>query len=291
MLDAMAFVTVPLSSPGLHGGRLYMTAGRRGVFDQEDVAFLLLVIDHTMPVLQNIKPVDQLASDAADAERQRIALDFHDWVIQPYIGLQMVLEAIRQKLGLGDADITHDIDCLLDLTKDELAQLRHLVQGLKNRGERVGDLGSAIQRFGRKFMAATGIQVRVDVHGEPHVNDRLAAEIFHIVTEGLSNIRRHTLATTASITLAQENSQLSIQIRNDGVEGETFEPFTPRSITERTVALGEQIRVERQNQTHAAVIAEIPLEEHSHAFRRRQGASLPREPFHTEGPARSSVSE
>jgi signal transduction histidine kinase len=66
---------------------------------------------------------------------------------------------------------------------------------------------------------------------------------------------------------AQENSQLSIQIRNDGVEGETFEPFTPRSITERTVALGEQIRVERQNQTHTAVIAEIPLEEHSHAFR------------------------
>jgi hypothetical protein len=60
MLDAMAFITVPLSSPGLHGGRLYMTAGRRGVFDQEDVEFLLLVIDHTMPVLQNIKLVDQL---------------------------------------------------------------------------------------------------------------------------------------------------------------------------------------------------------------------------------------
>jgi signal transduction histidine kinase len=287
----MAFVTVPLSSPGLHGGRLYITAGRRGVFDQEDVEFLLLVIEHTMPVLQNIKLVDQLASDAAEAERRRIALDFHDRVIQPYIGLQMVLEVIRRKLGLGDANITHDIDCLLDLTKDELAQLRHLVQGLKNGGERVGDLVSAIQRFGRKFMAATGIQVRVEVHGEPHVNDRLAAEVFHIVTEGLSNIRRHTLASTASITLAQENSQLSIQIRNDGVEGETFEPFTPRSITERTMALGGQVRVERQSQTHAAVIAEIPLEEQSHAFRRRQGANFPREPFHTEGPAPSPVSE
>jgi signal transduction histidine kinase len=291
ILDAMAFVTVPLSSPDLHGGRLYITAGRRGVFDQDDVEFLLLVIDHTIPVLQNIKLVDQLASDAADAERQRIALDFHDRVIQPYIGLQMVLEVIRQKLGLADADITHDIDCLLDLTRDELAQLRRLVQGLKNGGERVSDLGSAIQRFGRKFMAATGIQVRVDVRGEPHVNDRLAAEIFHIVTEGLSNIRRHTLATTASITLTQENSQLSIEIRNDGAEGETFEPFTPRSITERALALGGQVRVERQNQTHAAVIAKIPLEEQSYAFRRRQCANLPREPFHTEGPACSPVSE
>ena len=163
---------------------------------------MLLVIDHTMPVLQNIKLVDQLASDAADAERQRIALDFHDRVIQPYIGLRMGLEAIRQKLGRGDADITHDIDWLLDLTKDELAQLRHLVQGLKNGGERVDGLVLAIRRFGRKFTAATGIQVQVEVNGELHVNDRLATEVFHIVAEGLSNIRRHTLATTASITLS-----------------------------------------------------------------------------------------
>lgn len=83
--------------------------------------------------------------------------------------------------------------------------------------------------------------------------------VFHIAVEGLSNIRRHTQATTACITLVQENGQLSVQIRNDGVEGETFVPFTPRSITERTMALGGQVRVERQSQTHAAVIAEIPV--------------------------------
>ena len=291
MLDAMAFITVPLFSPDLFGGRLYITAKRRGVFDPEDIEFLLLVFEQTIPLLQNIKLVDQIASDAADAERQRIALDFHDRVIQPYIGLQMALEAIRQKLGRGDTDVTHDIDWLLDLTKEELAQLRPLVQGLKNGGERVGDLVPAMRRFGRKFMAATGIQVRVDVRGEPHVNDRLAAEVFHIVAEGLSNIRRHTLATTASITLIQENSHLTVQIRNDGVEGETFEPFTPRSITERTMALGGQVRVERQSQTQVAVIAEIPLEEHSHVFGRWQGASVPREPPHAEGSARAPVSE
>jgi signal transduction histidine kinase len=138
-------------------------------------------------------------------------------------------------------------------------QLRHLVQGMKNGGERVSGLVPAIRRFGRKFMAATGIQVQVEVNSEPHVNDRLAADVFHIVAEGLSNIRRHTLATTASITLMQENERLSIQIRNDGVEGETFVPFTPRSITERARALGGKVRVARQNHTYAVVIVEIPL--------------------------------
>ena len=47
MLEAMAFITVPFSAPNLHGGRLYLTAGRRGVFDPEDVEFLRLVIDQT----------------------------------------------------------------------------------------------------------------------------------------------------------------------------------------------------------------------------------------------------
>jgi signal transduction histidine kinase len=252
---------VPFSTPDLHGGRLYLTAGRRGAFDPEDVELLQLVIDHTMPMLQNIKLVDQLASDAADAERQRIALNFHDRVIQPYIGLRMGLEAIRQKLGRGEADITHNIDWLLALTKDEISQLRHLVQGLKNGGERVDGLVLAIRRYGCKFTTATGIQVQVDIRGELHVNDHLATEVFHIVAEGLSNIRRHTLATTASITLIQDNRHLSVQICNDGLEGETFEPFTPRSITERTTALGGQVRVVRQGQTHVAVIADIPLEE------------------------------
>ncbi len=133
MLDAMAFITVPLFSSDLFSGRLYITAGRRGVFDPEDVEFLLLVFEQTIPLLQNINLVDQLASDAADAERQRIALDFHDRVIQPYIGLQMGLEAIRQKLSLGDTDITHDIDCLLDLTKDELAAASPSGAGLEKR--------------------------------------------------------------------------------------------------------------------------------------------------------------
>jgi signal transduction histidine kinase len=259
VLDATAFITVPLSSPHGTGGRLYITASTRRAFDPSDVDFLLQVFDHTLSVLHNITLVDQLASDAAAAERQRIALDFHDGVIQPYIGLQMGLEAIRQKLGWGDADVSHDIERLLRLTKDEIAQLRHIVHDLKCGGERFDGLVPALRRFALKFATATGIQVQVEADGESHVNDRLAAEVFHIVTEGLSNIRRHTQAAAATITLAQKNGHLIVQISNDGVEGDAFCLFSPRSITARTTALGGRVRVERQGHAHTAVIAEIPL--------------------------------
>jgi len=259
MIDAMSFITVPLSSPFMAGGRLYLSSRTYKAFDASDVDFLLQVIEHTMPVLHNIILVDQLASDAADAERQRIALDFHDGVIQPYIGLQMGLEAVRQKLSWGEVDVTPDIEHLLHLTKDEIMQLRRVLQGLQTGGERIDGLVPAIQRFTHKFSAATGIQVQVEDSNAPHVNDRLAAEVFHIVTEGLSNVRRHSQAGTASITLAQQDGCLIVQISNNGVDGAAFCRFSPRSITDRTTALGGRVRVERQGQTHVAVITEIPL--------------------------------
>jgi len=259
MLDARAFITVPLSSPLMVGGRLYLATRTHNAFDASDADFLLQVIEHTMPVLHNIILVDQLASDAADAERQRIALDFHDGVIQPYIGLQMGLEAVRQKLSWGEADVRPDIEHLLHLTKDEIVQLRLVILGLKTGGERIDGLVPAIQRFTHKFSAATGIQVELEATNAPHVNDRLAAEVFYIVTEGLSNIRRHSQAATASITLAQQDGCLIVEIGNDGVDGGAFCGFSPRSITERTTALGGRVRVERQGQTHAVVITEIPL--------------------------------
>jgi signal transduction histidine kinase len=259
MLDASVFITVPLSSPYASGGRLYLTASTRRAFHLSDVDFLLQVFDHTMPILHNIKLVDQLASAAADAERQRIALDLHDGVIQPYIGLQLGLEAVRHKLVWGHAEVTPDIERLLDLTKDEIAQLRHMVHGLRRSGQGGGGLLPALRRFALKFAAATGIQVQVEANGELHVNDRLAAEVFYIVTEGLSNIRRHTQAAAATITVAHDHGSLILQISNDGVQGETLSPFRPRSITDRATALGGQVRVERQGHAQTAVIVEIPL--------------------------------
>jgi signal transduction histidine kinase len=259
MFDATAFITVPWCHPHIAHSRLYITARRRRVFDPSDVDFLLQVFEQTMPFLHNIKLVDQLASDAAEAERQRIALDLHDGVIQPYIGLQIGLAAIRQKLAWGDADVKHEIERLLELTKDEITQLRHMVQSLKHGGEAVGELLPCLRRFACKFAEATGIRVRIEATHQLLVNDHLASEVFHLVTEGLSNVRRHTQAETVAIRLAQEHGYLRVHIANDNPRGKAFVPFMPRSITARVTALGGRVHVECPSHSETIVMIEIPL--------------------------------
>jgi len=71
----------------------------------------------------------------------------------------------------------------------------------------------------------------------------LAAEIFQIVREGLSNITRHTTSAQARIRMASLNGDIVFEIENDSSAGETQNTFTPRSITERVLALGGRVSV------------------------------------------------
>jgi hypothetical protein len=70
------FITIPLCHDHRIAGRLYRTMWRMHGFDAFDVDFPLQVIEHAMPAIHNICRVDRFALDAAEAERQRIAITF-----------------------------------------------------------------------------------------------------------------------------------------------------------------------------------------------------------------------
>ena len=73
------------------------------------------------------------------------------------------------------------------------------------------------------------------------LSDRLAAEVFQIVNEGMSNIRKHTTARSGRITLASRDRLLTIVMENERQPGTAS--FTPVSITERAMALGGKVEV------------------------------------------------
>ncbi|MBI1987000.1 MAG: hypothetical protein HYS70_01455 [Nitrospinae bacterium] len=259
VLEAESFLTVPFGYDGKGGGRLYLLAPRRCDFDAPEVDFLLQVLGHTLPAIDTLRLVDRLASDAAGAERRRIARDLHDSVIQPYLGLQMGLAALRQKLASGSAEVKGEVERLISLTEVGLDDLRHYTGALREGDEPEGGLLPAVRRFAGRFAEATGIAVHVEAGADLCVNDRLAAEVFQMVAEGLSNIRRHTGSRRATVGLACSDGHLVLRVGNDVPAGAAPVPFIPRSITERATALGGRGRVEWTESGDTVVIVEIPL--------------------------------
>jgi signal transduction histidine kinase len=80
-----------------------------------------------------------------------------------------------------------------------------------------------------------------------------------MIAEGLSNIRRHTQAKRATIGLVREAGMLTLRIANDGARGAAAAAFTPRSMTERALALGGYARVEREGDDCTAVLVDLPI--------------------------------
>jgi signal transduction histidine kinase len=270
MLDAKRYLSIPVYYRHQAVGRLYIIDGPTQV-DSPDMEFMLQLMDHVTPVMENIRLIDNLASDAAEQERQRIAHDIHDSVIQPYLGLQFGLSALDQKLEAGQTGIRGNVQELLELTNHELAELRRFVWGLRANEERPDVLLPAIERYAERFSLVTGIKVEVEAYGKVKVNDRLAAELFQIVAEGLSNVRRHAFCRDARVEISCKETSLLLQIKNsrprsganpeveraDGSDGNRS--FRPRSIAERAASLGGDTHVFVDEKDYTVVSVGIPL--------------------------------
>jgi signal transduction histidine kinase len=258
MIDAKSFISVPIHYRNSVTGRLYLTGARRRAFSPTDVEFLLQVIKQIVPVIENIRLVDQLASSAAEGERRRLARDIHDNVIQSYIGFQIGLASVSQKLQAGNGDIANDIAQLTAIADREIDTLRRYIHRLPGDGKRESVLLAAVRRFVATFIEATHIAVQVEAASDLYINDRLVAEVFQMIVEGLSNIRRHTQASCASIGLTRQNDCLILRIANDGADAAPTH-FIPRSIAERAAGLGGQVHVEHIAGGGTQVTVEIPL--------------------------------
>lgn len=265
LLDADSFVTIPLSSRGRVAGRLFLATRGRRPFGHSDIEFLLLAAEHFMSVVDYVKLVDDLMLRAEEEERQRIARDLHDSVIQPFIGLQMGLTGVRRKLGQPGADVSTEIERLIEMTNDGLSDLRHYVMGIREHGSGELDFVAALRRFAAKFSAMTGVAVVVECESGECVSGLLAAELFQVTVEGLSNIRRHTVSKHATLKLQCHADALVLQIENDdrAVNGDPLGPppaaFSPRSITERVAALGGKTVVTTGEGGRTVVRVEVPL--------------------------------
>jgi signal transduction histidine kinase len=184
------------------------------------------------------------------------------------VGLQLGIAALAQKLRGGNTDVLSNVQELLELTNQELVELRRYVWGLRAGEERRDVLLPAIERFAARFTSVTGINVNVNTRGKIEISDRLASELFQMVTEGLSNVRRHALCNDASVDLACHDGRIRLEIKNrrPGMSGEPDgdehveepTPFTPRSIAERASLLGGETLV-TFDQQYTIVTVAIPL--------------------------------
>lgn len=256
LLDALSLIAVPV--PLRRGSGRLIVVSQRHHFSKSDALFLLQIAAQAFPVIENIELLDRMASEAVLRERERIARDLHDTTIQPYIGLRHGVSGIRLKADPGNP-LVPDLDNLLDMTSQVIRDLRNYAKSLRGGLEmKEPELLIALRRQAAQVRQFYDVHINVETKGELHMSDRLAAEVFQIVNEGMSNICKHTTARNGFIELACAAGQLTVRIENE-CSGQPVLDFTPSSIAERAAALGGVARVQRGRQNNTAVQIVIPV--------------------------------
>ena len=259
LFDTRAFVTVPYVQRDGVSGRLFL-AKERGYFNRSDVGFLAQVSVVTAASVENMDLMEEFMSSAAAQERARISRDLHDTTLQPYIGLKLALDALQREAGKNNP-ISIQIAELVDMTSTTIRDLRDYTETLKNNPPIPSDLlVEAVRKQAERLERFYGIKIELRIDISPQMSGRIAAEVLQMISEGLSNVLRHTSARKAFVSAFDQDSTLLLQMGNEanprlpGVEN-----FTPRSIHERVEALGGQTVVDHRDDGYTVVNVTIPM--------------------------------
>ena len=184
---------------------------------------------------QNTRYLQHLSTrliGAQEEERRSVARELHDEVGQALTAVQVELTLAQRRLKaaghstavLGDAEtITHNA---LQTVRD-VSQLLHPAL--------LDDLGlaAAIEWQSRTYEARHGIRVEVQTEG---LDKRLSRDVelaaYRIIQEALTNVAKHSRASTCRITLRRRENNLEVVVEDDG------RGFDPADITDPHRGLG-----------------------------------------------------
>jgi signal transduction histidine kinase len=156
------------------------------------------------------------AEGAREAERQRIAADFHDGPLQSFISFQMRLEIIKKLLARDVERATDELLQLQDLCRSQVADLRSFVRSMRPADEGMS-LSASLSRMVDSFQRDTGISATF-VAGEfpdPSATE-VSLELLQIVRETLTNIQKHSGATRVAVSAARHDQGLEIAVEDNG---------------------------------------------------------------------------
>jgi signal transduction histidine kinase len=150
------------------------------------------------------------------AERERIARELHDTLLQGVLSASMQLDLAEDQLA-EDSPVK-------SLAQSVLATLRHVTEesrlalrGLRFQDSENNDLAEVFQRVKQEFPHKDTIAFRVVAQGDARVvRPEVRNEIYRIGREAIANAYVHSEAATIEVEVQYARTQLSLLVRDDG---------------------------------------------------------------------------
>ncbi|MEV5741774.1 GAF domain-containing sensor histidine kinase [Microbispora rosea] len=215
--EAGAACAVPLGAPGAVRGVLSL-ARRPGrvPFSRAEVCMVHSFAGHAAVALE----LDEARRDAERLglleDRDRIAKDLHDVVIQRLFAVAMTLTGATRLVERPEAAAR--LRTAIDELDGTIRQIRSTIFALRAPADAPGLRARLVElvegaREPLGFLPALCMDGQLDTRVPAHVGDHLLA----VAREAISNVVRHAHATRAAVTVRLDKDRLTLLVEDDGV--------------------------------------------------------------------------
>jgi signal transduction histidine kinase len=154
---------------------------------------------------------------ASDLERQRMAQDLHDGVIQDLAGLSYAMPSLEAQLAGGSAnpksvEASHRIAQILER---DVTALRSMMTDIYPPDLTGPGFASAVHDLARSA-GERGVQVQVDMASDLVLPADAARLAYRVIREGLRNIAKHAHASAATVEVRRDSERIVVSVSDNG---------------------------------------------------------------------------
>ena len=214
-------VFVPLRVPGGAAGTLMVTKLKGSPrFDERRVQLVETLADQASVAIEYGRAQTELQRLGLMEERERIAKELHDGIIQSLFAVGMGLQGTA--LMARSPDVTVRIENAVEELDKVIRDLRNYIFGLRPGILADRQLDQALRVLGEEMQSRSHATVEVDIDAALAASlSGRSSEIIQLTREALSNVARHSQATRASLRLARHGSEALLVLEDNGVGFDT----------------------------------------------------------------------
>lgn len=265
-LALKSLVAAPLLSPERRVIGAVLVGNRRARgYQPRQLALLQTFAGQAVLMVQNAGLMAELEYRTMIQERARLAREIHDGLAQTIGYLKLQAGQLRSFIQRGDLDRARQtIDPFYSTLAETYQDARQAIDGLRVSPDKEG-LPGWLEGLADEFGELSGLQVTVACADVPvPVPPEIQAQLIRIVQEALSNVRKHSCASQVWIDCATVDSDLVMEVRDDGQgfapeDVTTVSRYGLRGMRERAELIGADFQVESRPQQGAVIRVRLPL--------------------------------
>ena len=213
-----SFLGVPIRIRDEIYGSLYLTEKHEGEdFTEEDEQLVSALASAAGVAIDNARGQEAQHRVIVLAERERIAQDLHDLVIQRLFATGLSLQAIAKDPEIPERHLNR-VREVIDNLDSTVQQIRSSVFALQTEDGAHG-LRSRIQNEINSLRSSSPMLISCEFQGpvDTAIVGDLADQIFAVVRELLSNAIKHSLAQKVEVQIVCLISGVEVRVIDDGI--------------------------------------------------------------------------